>query len=217
MAFPVEIMGLNEGTFPNVIKTLLLDDSSFDRARIRRMSGSTNLMVDLTEVSSISQMKEAVALRSFDLILIDYRLPEGDGLDVLSHIHQSELNSDVATIMISGEGDMQTAVAAMRNGCHDYLTKDVMTANQLGFAMVGAMQSAQAGRDMATQTIHQQEIIRQGLTAALMDDGVRGSIVTLFKDQLQSSLGSNIYTTQDHSTLDALLATLDDDDEFIFN
>jgi PleD family two-component response regulator len=217
MAFLAEIEGPRRSPFPNIIKTLLLDDSSFDRARIRRMSGHTNLEVDLTEVSSISQLREAVALRSFDLILIDYRLPEGDGLEVLSHIHQSDLNNDVATIMISGEGDMQVAVTAMRKGCHDFLTKDIMTADQLGFAMRGAIGSAQSGRDLAAQTMHLQEIVGRGFAAALMDENLRDNIATIFKEQITASLGQSLSAAQDHSSLETLLATLSDDDEFIFN
>ncbi len=54
----------------------------------------------------------------------------GGGLEVLAHIQASDLNSDVATIMITGKGDMETAVTAMRNGCHDSLTKEAMTAEQ---------------------------------------------------------------------------------------
>ena len=38
MAMPVEIQGPEEGVIPTVIKTLLLDDSTFDRSRIRRLS-----------------------------------------------------------------------------------------------------------------------------------------------------------------------------------
>ena len=38
MAMPVEIQGPEEGVSPTVIKTLLLDDSTFDRSRIRRLS-----------------------------------------------------------------------------------------------------------------------------------------------------------------------------------
>ncbi|WP_299024863.1 response regulator [uncultured Sulfitobacter sp.] len=217
MALPAEIIGPDERAHPSIIRTLLLDDSSFDRARIRRMSGNTDLMVDLTEVCDIMQMKAAVATRTFDLILIDYRLPEGDGLDVLAHIKQSELNSDAATIMITGQGDMQTAVTAMRSGCHDFLTKDAMTADQLRFAMVGAMQTAQEHRDLVAQSAHQREVIRQGLTAALMDDEVQGTVVSLFKNEFSKVMGQSIFANQDHNALEALLATLDDDDEFIFN
>lgn len=181
MAMPVEIQGPEEGVIPTVIKTLLLDDSTFDRSRIRRLSNKTALMVYLTEVSNIAELKEAIAHQVYDLILIDYRLPQGDGLEVLAHIQSSTLNSDVATIMITGNGDMDTAVTAMRNGCHDFLTKEAMTADQLGAAMVGAMQSAAAHRDLVAQTAHQREIIRQGLTAALMDKDVQGTVVSLFK------------------------------------
>ena len=218
MAVPIEILGPEEGVIPTVIKTLLLDDSTFDRSRIRRLSNKTALMVDLTEVGTIAELKEAVAHQVYDLILIDYRLPQGDGLQVLAHIQNSKLNSDVATIMITGNGDMETAVTAMRNGCHDFLTKEAMTADGLGTAMVGAMQSAAAHRDLVAQSAHQREIIRQGLTAASMDEEVQGTVVSLFKtqiDQLQHA-NSNVFTASDHSGLEALLATLAEDDDFIF-
>lgn len=218
MSVQVEVLGPDEGAFPKIIKTLLLDDSTFDRARIRRLSQNSRLMVALTEVSTIAEAKEAVAREVFDLILIDYRLPQGDGLEVLEHIQNGVLNSDVATIMITGNGDMETAVTAMRNGCHDFLTKEAMTADQLRFAMVGAMQTAAEQRDLVAQTAHQREMSKQGLTAALMDSDVQGTVVSLFKEEMRKMMVGlpAARTRQDHSDLDALIATLGDDDEFIF-
>lgn len=218
MALPVQVFGPDEGIHLNRIKALLLDDSMFDRARIRRLSDRTRLMVDVTEVCDIEEMKQAVSDAAYDLIMIDYRLPQGDGLDVLSYIQNSLLNRDAATIMITGNGDMETAVTAMRNGCHDFLTKDAMTADQLRFAMVGAMETAAKQRDLAAQARHQREVIRLGLKDALMDGEVQGTVVALFKDEFAKAGGGlpQAYAVQDHSDLDALLATLDDDDEFIF-
>jgi len=196
----------------------MLDDSTFDRARVRRMSGKTNLMVDLAEVSDIAALKAAVAREAYDLILIDYCLPQGDGLDVLAHIQASALNKDAATIMITGEGDMETAIAAMRNGCHDFLTKDAMTAQQLRFAMIGAMHSAAQHRDLVARSTQQHDVIRKGLTAALMDRDVQGTVVSLFRDEVQKVIGHGWRTAavQDRAELDAVLAKLSDDDEFIF-
>ncbi|MCX7566984.1 response regulator [Sulfitobacter sp. F26169L] len=220
MSLPVEVIGPEERAFPRIIKTLLLDDSTFDRARIRRMSQNTNLLLDLTEVCDVTELKDAIAEQEFDLILIDYRLPQGDGLDVLAHIQQSELNSDVATIMITGEGDMQTAVTAMRNGCHDFLTKDAMTADHLRTAMIGAIRMAQDHREEIARTAHQQEVIRNGLTAALQTHEVQGTVVALFKDQFREAMHaacSNVFAPEDHSDLESLLAALGEDDEFCFN
>lgn len=219
MSLPVEVLSPEEGAFPKIIKTLLLDDSTFDRARIRRMSQNTKLMLALTEVSSIAEMKEVVAREEFDLILIDYRLPQGDGLEVLAHIQASDLNKDVATIVITGNGDMETAVTAMRNGCHNFLTKEAMTSEQLRFAMIGAMETAAEQRNLIAQTAHQREVIKQGLTAALLDGDVQNTVVSLFREEFREMMGAQktVFGVQDHSDLEALLATLGDDDEFIFN
>lgn len=223
MSLPVEVFGPEEGAVPKVIRALLLDDSSFDRARIRRMSQRTNLLLQIDEVGSIAELEEAVRSNAYDLIMIDYRLPQGDGLLVLELIKKTPLNKDAATIMITGEGDMETAVTAMRNGCHDFLTKDLMTAEQLRFAMVNAMETAQEHRELVARSAQQTEVIRQGLTAALMDDEVKGTVVALFKDQVDTALAAQearvriFQPMQDHSALESILATLEDDDEFIFD
>lgn len=216
MALPIESRGPESWANPKLIRTLLLDDSSFDRARIKRMSGRTDLEVELTEVGDIAGMRAAVDHEQFDLILIDYRLPEGTGLDVLAYLQASPLNSDAAMIMITGEGDMQTAVTAMRRGCHDYLTKDAMTPVQLRTAVKGALQAAQTDRAQALRTAQQTEVIRQGLTAALMEPAVQNTVVSLFRDEVGRALDAR-HPVQDHSALEALLASLqDDEDTFIF-
>lgn len=218
MSVPARILSPDEGASNGKIKALLLDDSTFDRARIRRLSDKTMLMVDLKEVSNIAEFEEAIALEAFDLILIDYRLPQGDGLDVLDRIQNNLLNREAATIMITGNGDMDTAVTAMRNGCHDFLTKDAMTAEQLKFAMVGAMRTAAEQRNLVAQTKHQREVIRLGLKDALMDKEVQGSVVAMFKSEVEKLIGvqTNVDPVHGGADIDALLATLGDDDEFIF-
>ncbi len=220
MSLPVQVVGPHGSTFPPVIRALLLDDSKFDRTRIRRLSQKTDLALQIDEVSSIAEMKEAVARQVYDLIMVDYRLPQGDGLGVLDHIQHTALNKDTATIMVSGEGDMETAVTAMRNGCHDFLTKDGMTADQLRFAMTTAMETAQRNRDVAAQHDHQREVIRQGLKEALMDAQVQSTVVSLFQDQVITSLSrqARLLQADDHRALDVFLATIaDEDDDFIFN
>lgn len=219
MSFQVEQVAAQETT-PKAIQALLLDDSTFDRARIRRMSGNTNLKVDLIEVSNISDMEDAVAKHAFDIIMIDYRLPQGDGLDVLAHIQQSDLNSSAGTIMITGQGDTQTAVTALRKGCHDFLTKDAMTADYLRQAMIGAIEAAKKRRDLGVQIWHQNEIIRKGFAAALKDPDIQETLVALFRDQfkgMRAPTQAATFGAEDHSELDALLASVDDNDEFIFN
>ena len=218
MASATQVMRPVRENPPVIIKALLLDDSTFDRARIRRMSRKTDFVIDLTEACDIAEMKAAIEREAFDLVLIDYRLPEGDGLDVLAYIQNSAHNSDAATIMITGTGDMNTAVTAMRNGCHDFLTKEEVTAAELGRAMVGAMQAARAHRDLLAQSAHQREIIRQGLTDALLNTQVQGTMAALFEVQLRKALSAipHLSARHEHSDLDVLLATLNDDDEFIF-
>ncbi len=60
---------------------------------------------------------------SYDLCLTDMRLPDGNGLEVLQHI--SERNMDVPVAVITAHGNMENAVSALKAGAFDYLSKPV--------------------------------------------------------------------------------------------
>lgn len=204
---------------PREIRALLLDDNNFDRARIKRLSDKTNLSIQMDEVDSIAQLDEAVATENYDLILIDYRLPVGDGMQALNHVLQNDLNKDAGKIMITGDGARRTAIEAMRGGCHDFLTKEEMDVEALRTAMLNALSAAQHRRHIIAQEAHQKEIIRQGLVAAMQDSEVQGNVISLVRQQLMQGdfarpRGDRRFHEAD---LEALLAALNDEDEFIFH
>lgn len=202
---------------PVGIRALLLDDSSFDRARIRRMSAKAEMPVQLDEVGSIEELDRAVQAEKYDLILIDYRLPVGDGMQALDHILGTPRNRDAGKIMITGDGAVDTAVRAMRGGCHDFLTKSEMTAEALSQSMNNALTVAR--ERVMSEASYQHEMIRQGLIAALTDETVTGNVVSLVQQQMLKTRPDRpiLMNQMDAGDVDALLAGFDDEDEFIFH
>lgn len=76
------------------------------------------------QVLSASKPSEAFALiekNSIDIVILDIRLPEMSGLEVLEKIKGK--NPYIEVIMISGHGDMNTVIEAMRRGATDYFAK----------------------------------------------------------------------------------------------
>ena len=204
---------------PTTVRALLLDDSSFDRARIRRLSRQSGMDIEIDEVGSIRELEAAVKRDRYDLVLVDYRLPEGDGMQALDHVLRDPRNRDAGKIMITGNGAMETAVQAMRGGCHDFLTKDEMDAEALHNAMRNAMTLARERQELEMRAAHQREVIRDGLIAALSDREVQGNVISLMRDQLRQTLPDRpqFVNVMDPGDVDMLLAGLSDTDEFIFH
>lgn len=76
------------------------------------------------DVSSIQTGNDALSLLQnnvFDLILLDIRLPDINGLDILKKIR--EIDSDPFVIVMTAYADVQTAVTAMKAGAYDYINK----------------------------------------------------------------------------------------------
>ena len=59
----------------------------------------------------------------FDIVLLDYKMPELDGLQTLREIRR--LNPDLPVIMMTAYGTVETAVASMKEGALDYITKPI--------------------------------------------------------------------------------------------
>lgn len=65
----------------------------------------------------------------FDLVITDMRMPDMDGLDVVSNI--KKINNDTAVIVMTAYGTIETAVSAMKKGAYDFLTKPFDTDHML--------------------------------------------------------------------------------------
>ena len=97
------------------------------------------------EVDRAGNMHEAfsrLAAQRYDLCLTDMRLPDGDGLQVVRHIAQHNL--DVPVAVITAHGNMENAVTAFKEGAFDYLSKPV-SLDQLRTLVKSALKLPQSG------------------------------------------------------------------------
>jgi two-component system response regulator PilR (NtrC family) len=97
------------------------------------------------EVDRAGNVREALAklaARRYDLCLTDMRMPDGDGLQVVQHIMQNNL--DVPVAVITAHGNMENAITALKAGAFDYLAKPV-SLNQLRALVKSALKLPQAG------------------------------------------------------------------------
>jgi DNA-binding NtrC family response regulator len=105
----------------NKAKILVIDDEEVVRLSYFRSLSGDRCKVELVE--SGHQAFQAMAEQAFDVVLLDLRMPEMDGLVVLKHIKQQWPDSEV--IVITGYPAIDTAKQAVALGAYGYLAKPV--------------------------------------------------------------------------------------------
>ncbi|GMU36749.1 MAG: sigma-54 dependent transcriptional regulator [Phycisphaerae bacterium] len=101
------------------VRILIIEDEQLIRWSLRQKFESLGYQV--TEAQSGTEALEALNGGVYDLIMLDYRLPDMTGLDVLSHVREHD--SDVVVIMMTAFSTIESAVDAMKLGAYDYITK----------------------------------------------------------------------------------------------
>ncbi len=132
----------DQGAAPAAMAALVVDGSAFDRKRMRRELERTSLGLDLTEVTTLTELRDAIGLRKYDVIFVDYQLKDGTGLDAVDIIRATPLNLHTSAIMISRNRNANVVVEALKRGCCDYMTKDTMAPASLTRAVVNAVEKA---------------------------------------------------------------------------
>ena len=94
-----------------------------DEPGMRRILTS-NLRQDqheIWEASGVQEAQRALADNNFDVVVTDQKMPDGEGLTVLSSAH--EIDATIPVILLTAVGTIELAVESMRQGAFDFLTK----------------------------------------------------------------------------------------------
>lgn len=168
-------------------RILVVEDDSVFRILIKRLLGDDYL---IDEASSIESGRSLLTTEQFQCVLLDYRLPDGTGFQMLPDAIEREL----PVVMMTAMGHEQLAIDAIKQGCQDYLVKDDLTRATLCRSLTNAMRHVQSDRQTMRHRLALQRVIQvaaakcrqttSALRQACSDDSANTEVRELYLDQL---------------------------------
>ncbi|MDG1271883.1 MAG: sigma-54 dependent transcriptional regulator [Flavobacteriaceae bacterium] len=100
---------------------LLIEDEEPIRRVMVKILVEENKTYSVTEATNGKEGFETLSKKSFDLVLCDIKMPKMDGIEVLQHTRKKGIQ--IPFIMLTGHGNVETAVEAMKLGAYDFIPK----------------------------------------------------------------------------------------------
>ncbi len=123
------------------IKVLLVEDNPDQVLLTERAFKRQNGDMQVISVKDGQACVDRLSRERFSAVIVDYRLPEMDGTDVIRKIRQT--GAQLPVIMVTGQGDEQVAVMAMKSGASDYIVKTQGYFKQLPAVIEKAIQTSE--------------------------------------------------------------------------
>ncbi|MCY4514865.1 MAG: response regulator [Candidatus Tectomicrobia bacterium] len=140
-----------------VYRLLVIDDSKRDTLLLERILQQANdASFTITHSDSARAGLQELASQTYDLVLLDYYLPDMDGLAFLSEKQQRGMSTPV--IMLTAFGEERLPVAAMQAGALDYFRKDQLNSGLLGKAIQQAIDKVRLQTDAAADAARLREM-----------------------------------------------------------
>jgi PAS domain S-box-containing protein len=133
------------------IRVLIVDDDRVDRGLYKRCLRESAWEFEFAEADSATDGMEKAETWLPDCILLDFNLPDGDGIGVLTQLGSGANGLPCATIMLTAYGGEELAVRAMKAGASDYLPKAELSAETLPHAVMNAVQRFRMQRQIEQQ------------------------------------------------------------------
>ncbi|MFZ6653951.1 putative bifunctional diguanylate cyclase/phosphodiesterase [Undibacterium sp. TJN19] len=137
------------------LEILVIDDDELDRRSVMRAMKQVPVSVNISEATTaLEGLMKAQATR-FDVILLDYRLPDRDGIEVLKSLRMDKTHH-TAIIMLTNQEDVTLAEQAIEAGAQDFLLKDEVSARRL----LRAVQQARHRHKLETELSNSYDQLR---------------------------------------------------------
>ncbi len=143
------------------IKILLVEDDEVDRMAVSRALKTSGMSAEIVAAADCKSAMDALTSPStklnqyFDCVLMDYRLPDGDGLELVRKIRSAGLK--LPLIVLTGQGDEEIAVELMKSGASDYLPKSKLAPEMLTRSLRNAVRIYRAETEAALATERRNE------------------------------------------------------------
>ena len=123
---------------------LIVDDCHEDRQTFRRyLHQASNYIYSVIESEFGEEALELCKILQPDCVVIDYSLPDMDGLEFLEKFRKATNKADIPVVMLTGCGNEAIAVQAMKKGATDYLSKEQLTAENLQTTLQHALEKVE--------------------------------------------------------------------------
>jgi len=127
------------------ITILSLEDSDDDFEMLNAVL-SEHKQISLSRSSSIEDALQALKQNHFDLILLDYLLSDGNGLDFLRRMEKEGL--EIPAVVITGQGDEMIAKQVIQAGAYDYFPKNRIGEESLLRILINTLEKARLKREI---------------------------------------------------------------------
>ncbi len=144
-------------------KILIVDDSDSDRGTyVRYLQSEVDYSYQIAEAETLEDGLELWRSQRPDIVLLDLKLPDGDGLEFLEALSEEYPDQRLPVIVLTGQGDEATAVRAMKLGADDYLEKKDVTAISLSIS-INQVRDRIALNAKLAKSVQQKEELLQNL------------------------------------------------------
>jgi PAS domain S-box-containing protein len=127
------------------LRVLIIDDDEVDRIVVHRSLRKIQTDIEVVMAASIDEGYARFRDGQYDCIFIDYRLPGGNGLELLQDFRAKGLEAPM--IVMTSHGDEKIAVEVMKSGGTDYIQKKMLESDALAQVLRSALRAGQAAED----------------------------------------------------------------------
>ncbi|WP_151705267.1 EAL domain-containing protein [Nitrincola alkalilacustris] len=120
------------------MRVLYIEDNIADADLARRMLAASHPQISLTLSATLAEgMQQLNGTQVFDLLLTDLSLPDGSGIEALTYVRERQL--PMAVVILTGQGDHNATISALKAGADDYIVKRDSYLKRLAQIMLQAL------------------------------------------------------------------------------